>query len=345
LTSASVDTEVAVARAIERQPAEAFEDVILRLAASPDSRVLRHVAHAMGKIKSPSFLPSLLLMLGQREVRNETRMALLEYGDAALRMLDLALGDHNVPQQVRRHIPHTISQFAPDQAMPVLEKQLLEESDGLVRFKVLRALGRAAAEHPEVALDKAVLQGATERASDAAIELLYWRINFVRGAAAQPQRLTPGHSLIVMLLRDKERHAVERIFRLLGLTFRREDLRSMYRGLANANPKVRASSRELLENLLAPPLRGSVLGLVDDVADERRLAILRPDLARAPIEYEALLILLRDGRRPALRPLAGYHARELGLRMHVRREVEESKHADVFASRVLEAAQTLDATT
>src|SRR5207253_11319707 len=136
---------------------------------------------------------------------------------------------------------------------------------------------------------------------------------------------TPGHSLIVMLLRDKERHAVERIFRLLGLTFRREDLRSIHRGLANANAKVRAGSRELLENLLAPPLREWVLGLVDDVPDERRLAGLRPNLARAPIEYEALLTLLGDGRRQTLRSLARYHARELGVTIYGRREVIDSK--------------------
>ena len=166
-------------------------------------------------------------------------------------------------------------------------------------------------------------------------------VGFKRGAAAEPTRLTPGHSLIVMLLRDKERHAVERIFRLLGLAFRHEDLRSIHRGLANANPKVRAGSRELLENLLAPPLRESVIGLVDDVADERRLAALRPDLARASIEYEALLTVLGDGRRLTLRSLAAYHARELGLTMHVRPEVE-SKETGVFASRVLEAAQALD---
>jgi hypothetical protein len=250
-----------------------------------------------------------------------------------------------VPQQIRRHVPHTISQFAPDQATLVLQKQLLEASDGLVRFKILRALGRTAAEHPEVGLDQAALRVATERTINGAIELLYWRVNLVRGAAAEPTRLTPGHSLIVMLLRDKERHAVERIFRLLGLAFRHEDLRSIHRGLANANPKVRAGSRELLENLLAPPLRESVLGLVDDVADERRLAGLRPDLARAPIEYEALLILLCDGHRQTLRPLAAYHAREIGLTLPVRREVIESKEPGVYASRVLEAAQALEART
>jgi hypothetical protein len=164
-----------------------------------------------------------------------------------------------------------------------------------------------------------------------------------KGAAEQPRRLTPAHSLIVMLLRDKERHAVERIFRLLGLIFRREDLRSIHRGLANANPKVRAGSRELLENLLAPPLRESVLGLVDDVADEGRLAGLRPDLARASLEYEALLTLLGGGRRRTLGSLAGYHAGELGLTIHVRREDLESKDTGAFAAGVLEAARALEA--
>jgi len=84
---------------------------------------------------------------------------------------------------------------------------------------------------------------------------------------------------------------------------------------------------------------------VDDVADERRLAGLRPDLARAPIEYEALVTRLATGRRRTLRSLAGYHARELGLTVQVQREVPESKETGVCDSRVLEAARTLDART
>jgi len=345
LKSSSVETQVAFARAIERQSSAGFEDVVLRLAASPDSGVLRHAAHAMGTIQSPSFLPRLLEMLGRREVRNETRAALLRYGDTALRALDVALLDRSMPQYIRRHIPRTISRFAADQAAPLLQKHLLAEPEGMVRFKILRALGRIAADHQEVALDEAILREATQRTLSAAIELLYWRINLVRGAAAQPSRLTPGHSLIVMLLRDKERHAVERIFRLLGLTFRREDVRSIHRGLANANAKVRASSRELLENLLASPLRELVLGLVDDVADERRLAGLRPDLARTSIEYEALLTLLCERGRHTLSSIAGYHARELGLATDVSPEVLESKETGTFASSVLEAARALDART
>jgi ATP:ADP antiporter, AAA family len=340
--SSSADTQAAVARAIERQPAAEFEDVILRLGESRDTGVLRHVAHAMAKVKSPSFLPKLLLMLGQPEIRNETRTALLQYGEQALSMLDAALGDDRLSRHVRRQIPHTMAQFAPDQAAVALQRHLVQQTDGVVRFKILRALGRIATDHPGVTLDDAVLRQATEHAIDQAIELLYYRINLGRGAVAQPQRLTTGHSLLVVLLRDKERHTVERIFRLLGMAFRREDLRSVHRGLTNADPKVRAGSRELLENLLASPLRESVLGLVDEVADEHRLAAVRPNLARTPLEYDALVTLLADGRRPTVRSLARYHAREIGLSIRVRPDVRQPRETSVFASRVLEAAEALD---
>ena len=76
---------------------------------------------------------------------------------------------------------------------------------------------------------------ATERTINAAIELLYWRVNLFAAPAEQPAKVDASHSLMVMLLRDKERHAVERIFRLLGLTFRHEDLRSIHRGLGMPN--------------------------------------------------------------------------------------------------------------
>jgi ATP/ADP translocase len=343
LESGSAETQVAFARAIERQPVAGFDAIVLRLAESRDSRVLRHVAHAMAAIKSEAFLPRLLQMLGRREVRTETRAALLEYDNAALGPLDAALRDRNVPPRIRRHIPRTISLFPPDRVVGVLQRQLIEEDNGLIRFRILRGLGRIAADHPDARFDDAILRDATDHTIENATELLYWRINLVRGAAEEPARATPGHSLIVVLLRDKERHAVERLFRLLGLKFRREDLRSIHRGLGNANPKVRANSRELLENLLAQPLRHSVLGLVDDVDDEPRLASLRPDLARVPIEYDALLALMSRNRRETLRALADYHARELGLIDVARPDVLAPSAAGMFAARVHEAARAMGA--
>ena len=75
--------------------------------------------------------------------------------------------------------------------------------------------------------------------------------------------LRAAHHLLVDLVHDKEVHATERLFLLLGLLFR-EDFGDVWRGLRSKDPKRRASSLELIENLVPPPLRGRVLELVGD---------------------------------------------------------------------------------
>jgi hypothetical protein len=211
-----------------------------------------------------------------------------------------------------------------------------------VRFRILRALGHIAAGHPEVNLNEEILQRAIERTIDAATELLLAH-QLVRGAAEDPGRVTSGHSLIVMLLRDKERHAVERIFRLLGLRFRREDLRSIHRGLANANPKTRAGSRNCSKTCCIRrsgtqssdwwTISGTISGwrafdLISRASplDTRRSWIYwPPDAARssAPRRLSRPRTRLDDGR-------AG--------------RATESPDADAFVARVREAAAALEVT-
>jgi AAA family ATP:ADP antiporter len=342
LEAPSPETQVAFARAIERQPSPAFTDVLLHLADSPDASVLRHVAHAMGNIKSERFLPKLLSMLESGDNRAEARAAFLRHGPSALHFLDLTLDDQTVPHRLRRHIPRTISRFPPDQAAPILLKHLLSEPDGMVRFRILRGLGRIAADHPDVPLDSAVLKEATKRTIEVAVKLIGWRTHFARGAAQDPQRVTPGYELLVTLLRDKEADAVERLFRLLGLTLRGEDLRSIHRGLKNKDPKVRAGSRELLENIIEPLFRTRVLALVDDAPDEQRLAQAQPDRPNSPLQYETLLSTLIEERSETLRSLAAYHAAELGLRaMRERVDALEPTEAGRFATQVMDRARGL----
>jgi AAA family ATP:ADP antiporter len=337
---ASVEAQVALARAIESQPTPAFTDVLLRLADAPEDEVLRHVAHAMGKIKSEKFLPKLLLMLAPHGVRNDARNALLEQGDPALRFLADALGRYDLPHNIRRHVPRTISRFPPQEASGILLSHLLGEPDGMVRFRILRGLGRIVTDHPFVTLDRKILEEARDKTIAATLELIHWRTNLARGVAEKPLRATPGQELLVTLLRDKEVHALERLFRLLGLLFRGEDFYRIHRGLRNTDPKVRAGSRELLENLLEPPLRDAVLALVDDVPDEDRLARARPELAALAVDYDALLATLLEHPSETLRSLAAYHAGELGLKGLWQR-VEAFDPKQPFATRIMEGARGL----
>lgn len=313
--SPSLATRVALAQAIERQASPAFESVLLQLAHSQDDRVLTHVARAMGRVHSPAFLPKLLDWLSVRGVRDAARSALLEHGEDALRALDTALGDHGWPVRVREHIPRTISLFPPERAAVVLQRHLAREREGRVRFKILRGLGRIAADYPGVQFDDALVREAEARTVTAAVEALDWRVRLVQGAQQLPRRATAAHLLLVTLLRDKEAHRIERLFRLLQLRFRKEDVRSIHRGLRNTDRRVRAASRELLESLLEEPLQATAMALVDDLPDEQRLSRIRPQVEAEEHDYQVLLTAIVDAGGPSLRSLAAFHAAELGVQV------------------------------
>jgi AAA family ATP:ADP antiporter len=296
----------------------------------------------MAAVGSERFLPALLHLLVPHEVRSAARAALLAIGPAALDSLEEALADDSLPHELRRHLPRTISLFPPANAAAVLLRRVLRETDGMVRFKILRGLGRIAADHPEVTLERGVLDEALSRTLEAAFRLVSWRLVLQEGAAADARRATPGHELLATLLHDKEHHAVERIFRLMGLRYRREDFRRIYRGLHNSNPRVRASSRELLENLLEPPLRDAVVGLVEEEAPVReRLAAAAPYYRGIAISYEALLATLLEQGGESLRCIAAYHVGELGL-SSFRVQLERIQpQATFFVARAIERALSL----
>jgi AAA family ATP:ADP antiporter len=282
-----------------------------------------------------------LPLLGQRPTRGPAREAFLAYGERGLVFLDQALRDRSLPQELRRHLPRTLSLFSPVEAARCLEKHLPTETDGMVRFKILRALNQVGL-HPEVQLDRSILRQAIESTMEAGLRLLDWRHTFLLGAEAEPRRRTPGHELLVTLLQDKEVHTVERVFRLLSLRFRSEDMKGIYRGLASTNPKVRASGRELLENLLEPPLREGVLALIDDGPPGERLRRAASFYAAPPLDYESLLGRILEESSESLRCVAAYHVGELGLaRFRPRLESMRSTSTGFFLTRVVERALAL----
>jgi ATP:ADP antiporter, AAA family len=342
LRDSPVEGPRALARAIGHRPAPLFEDVLLELAKTRDPEVLMPTAQAMGMLRSKAFLDALLDMLVPHESRDAARTALLAYGEDALTFLEEALSDPELPHEIRRHLPRTISRFPADEAAPVLLRHLVQERDGMVRFKILRGLGRMATEHPDVPLDRDVLVEGIDRTLEATFRLIHWRLTLMRGAVEVPRRHTPGHELLLDMLRDKERHAVERAFRILGLLYRGENFETIYRGLLSTDPKVRASSRELLENAVGAPLRTAVMAIVDDSGEEARLAGSGTYYNPVPLGYEELMATLLDQPGETLRCLAAYHVGELGLQsLRGKLEAFLTRETGFFVTRVVERALRL----
>ncbi|HEY8231404.1 MAG TPA: hypothetical protein VIJ10_01975 [Vicinamibacteria bacterium] len=335
--SAGDETQVALARAIAAQPSPAFEGVLLRLAERGTSQTLVQVARAMGAARSPGFQHVLLELLAQREVRSDARAALLAYEGEGLAFLEQALSDEALPLELRRHLPRTIALFEPAAAAQVLERRLIQERVGALRYRMLRGLNRIVAASPEVALDGGLLGQATRATAEGVFRVLHWRGVLEAGAAAQPARRTEGHGLLVQLLKDKEAQAQERLLRLLALQHRSEDFRDIYRGLRSSDARQRSSSRELLENLLRPPLRAPILAIVSEDSDATRLAGAGELYALTALDYDAALgrILAEGGE--SLRCIAAHLVGELGLvALRPRLEALSAGHPGFFLSRVLE---------
>jgi AAA family ATP:ADP antiporter len=331
-----------LAAAIAARPLPAFEAALLEMAGSPHGHVQAAVAEAMGRLKSPRFFPALLPMLSSHEARPMVRSAFMAGGTEAVRFLDEALADRSLPLEIRRHVPRTLSRFHGGEALPVLQRHLVSETNGLVRFHVLRGLGRAAAEHPEIPLERPIIEDALDRTLEACFRLAHWQQVLRRGAEADSRRRTEGHELLAALLHDKQAHALERAFRILGLLLRGEDVQSIYRGLRSSKPRVLAGSRELLENLAQPPARGALVALVDDSPGADPLEGAGPYYDPRALGYEELLAGLLDASAETVRCLAAYHVGELGLRhLGARLEDLRRQEAGFFVGRVVERALRL----
>ena len=133
------------------------------------------------------------------------------------------------------------------------------------------------------------------------------------GRDSDPARQTCGSYLLLQLLQDKERLALQRIFRMLYLIQPEENFRQIWVGLQSMSRQNRASSLELLENILGPDQRSRVMALVEPGSKRQRLARSGSDLAEVTLEYSELLSQMGRDQSRSLNGLAMYHAGEIEL--------------------------------
>lgn len=301
-----------VANAIARHRAVAHGEMLIRLTRVAEATVRIAAARAIVVLRDDRLVFALVPLLAEEATRTEAEGALASFGEVGLRALAAALADRSLGNAVLWHVPKAIRRFDPACSTPVLVQGLRAASDGMVRYQIIRALEQTVAQNPDVTLDRALLNATLLDTVKQAFTILSRRVALERGAEADPRRATPGHFLLLELLAGKERHGISRIFRLLGLLYPREDFASIHASVTGTGREARASSLELLENLLPEPLRQAVLALVDDQPACVRLrgARLSND---EPQEYEAVLDGMLTSRSESIVDIAVFHIGELGL--------------------------------
>jgi ATP/ADP translocase len=312
LLRGSARTKIALAEAISSRGAPGFRDVLVELASATDEDVRRAAVNAMGSVTDEALLPVLIERLSDERIRQDVESVLVAYGDNGLVALRGALEARSRATSLRWRVPHAMSLFEPQVASAALLAWLPHETDGSVRYQIIRALERLVRRDATLSLDRAVLENVIDQTVSRAFRFLDASLILAEGARQQASRKTPGHELLQVLLVDKERNATERLFRLLGLAHPTEDFAEIHRGLSSTKD-ARATSMELIENVLDDPLRAAVVGLVDDVPGEQRLARSGKYHRALDLDYEGVLSFIIDGDSEAAADVAVFHVAELGL--------------------------------
>ncbi|MBL8608016.1 MAG: hypothetical protein JNL38_11885 [Myxococcales bacterium] len=279
------------------------DGLLVDLARDASLETRAHVAAAMARRPHPSLLPHLVPMLEEHALRAAARAAISAIPGAAAH-LDRALSDEALPLGVRIHLPRTIAALPVDEATPVLLRHLGADVDGTIRFKVIRALSRLRRDHPGLVVPDGALAPALEDNLERAIG--HARARFVLRTSA-PEG--PARDLLVELLFDKELYALERVCSIFALLRPEEDFVRIFRGLRSQSPRVRSSSRELLETVLRAPYKDRVLTLVDDVVGDASPLLPGARAAR----FEPVLRGLAADRDVLVSTFATYLAADVGV--------------------------------
>lgn len=309
----SPTSKIVVAEVIAWRGATVLEDVLIELtnAAEPEARVA--AIWALGRLRGPRAADTLVDCLADPRSSSAARQALIAAGELGAAALERALVDEDRSRAVRRQIPSTLAEADPSRAARVLVENLPKERDGMVRYRSIVSLQLVLERHPEQKLDKRILLSEIGLTVSRAYRYVDRLVALEKGARVDPSRATPGHKLLVDLLRDKERNAVGRLFRLLALAFPRQDFGSIYGSIESGRKNHKASAMELIQNVLREPLRSAVIGLVDDVDDEQRLTQAAEFHTPFALGYEQVIGRILESSSVVVRDLGAYHIGELGL--------------------------------
>lgn len=294
--------QITLLEAIARSSAPGWADAVMSLEALGRPELDRVLPAAMARTGDLRFVDPLISRLSRREGRTEVRRALVAFGNPALDALERTLYDRQTPPTLRLHIPRAISRFDNQRAGEILLTSMERHLAGALRYKSLRGLGRLVARRAASA-DPARVLPLIERNLTEHLRLAAARRALTLRLDAPPL----SGVLLLGLLEDKMRQALERTLRLIQILHPREDFRRVYHGLLSEDGRSRIAATEILE-VTSLGYGEQIQGLLRQLGD-RKLA---PSAEPPHTELTSLSDLLTDPD-PLISALSAAYAKDLGI--------------------------------
>jgi AAA family ATP:ADP antiporter len=255
------ETRVEAARCLGALREPTHRDELLQLLYDPEPAVVLEAIESVRRrltrdAGSSIYMPTLISLLRDRQLKHEVREALVAFGENAIPALAHFLNDPDEHVWVRRAIPKTLIRIGSPAARAALLKSLDDQQDPFLRRKIIEALGSAPAAEP---LGQSAMATVDRQIRDEAARYLQILADIHTLETAS----RPAAGLLCRLLHDRLEGHLQNLFGLLALLHPPQHIWAAHRSLTTVGSATRGHALEYLDNTLSSDLRQPVFAAIE----------------------------------------------------------------------------------
>ncbi len=279
--SPSAEERRLAAKAIESLPADLEpSSLLLKLLEDDDVEVARAAVLSAGaRRSSDGVFEALVRVLARRPLRAQIRRSIARFGPEVVPKLEEYLKDPALHPAARRAVPRAIAEIEDSRSVEALFGSL-PAADPRLHYQAIKSLAHLRARGGALRFPRAEADRLLTYERDFLQELFRLETSLSRVRAEAASR-----RLLIQVLGERIEYTRERIFRLLGLTYRQDEISSLWNRLSSGPPTVKATALEYLANFLSRSHRETLFPILEETT--RLEAMRRWELAIVPLE-EAL---------------------------------------------------------
>jgi ATP/ADP translocase len=234
--------------------------VLHELLDDPSDRVVAAALLSMGKTRDREHVTTLVESIRDRRRRKHARDGLVAYGDGVVGTLSDILGDDRADIVIRRYLPVVLSRIPTQKSVDALSGNLTV-ADTSVRFRIVKALNTLRRRYPDLEIKEEAVDDAFVEETRIYYEIL--QISSLHGKGVESE----ADALLKRALDERLTLNLERIFRLLGLSYPPNDIYSAYLGIVGAEKNRHASAFEFLDNVVGKNVKKYLFPIIDRISE------------------------------------------------------------------------------
>jgi AAA family ATP:ADP antiporter len=288
-SSSSAAERRLAAKALGFVPPDAeAEGLLLKLLEDSDVEAARAAALSSGKHPSEHVFDALVKALARRPLRAQVRRSIAGFGPDAVPKLQQHLRDPGLHPAARRAIPRAIAEIEDPRSVEALFR-ILPAEDPRLHYQGVKGLARLRAHGRSLRFPRAEADRLLTCERDSLLELAR-----LEASISKHRVVAESHRLLIQVLNERIEYTRERMFRLLGLTYRQDEIASLWSRVVSGPPSVKAAALEYLANLLSRTHRVTLFPAIEQTtrleAGRLREATASSEVATVPF-VEALKLL------------------------------------------------------